>query len=344
MASAYEECREQYVSLRRSAAYLDEHMEAVFPFAEKAKRLIFIGCGSGFTIAKSLAKAALFLLDKPAVAAPAGEILLHADKYANVFEGACVVILTRSGSTSELMLAVDMIKGYTKEFSVVSFICKDGTEAEKISDAALIMPWGFDEAVCQTRCVSTLYFSGMYFLAELSGNPEMKADLLAVANDGEAYMDRIEPVLRKASELPWTNAITLGDAELSGICEEGALAFKEICQLPSNFYHLLDFRHGPIVMARENTIMIAAMSDISSSLEKDLISDCVKKGGPVIVYSDTPVEIDGLYSNITFGRSLCQAARGLAFILICQFLSCFKAAALGVDDEPEGLDPWIKLS
>lgn len=34
-----------------------------------------------------------------------------------------------------------------------------------------------------------------------------------------------------------------GDAELCGICEEGALTFKEICQVDSNYYHLLDARH-----------------------------------------------------------------------------------------------------
>lgn len=343
MANSLEEARKQYDALKRAAAYLDGNMAAAISFVKKADRLIFTGCGSGYTIAESLARTALFMQEKPTIAAPAGEILLYAKKYARLFEGACLIMSTRSGSTSELMRAIAAVREYTDDFSIVSFICAEDTEAEQISDAAFVMPWCFDEAVCQTRCVSSLYFSGVYFIAEYAGREDVQKDLLKVIDGGEAYLARIEPELRELSGASWTNVITLADAEISGICEEGALAFKEISQLPSNYYHMLDFRHGPIVMAHPDTLIIAAMSDSQSGLERDLIADCIKKGGRIVVYSDTPAEIDGITLNIVYGEPLCHVARGLAFILICQLLACFKAEKLGVDGDPEGLDAWIEL-
>ena len=39
----------------------------------------------------------------------------------------------------------------------------------------------------------------------------------------------------------------------SVIASEGALAFKEIARIPSISYHLLDVRHGPMVLIDDKT-------------------------------------------------------------------------------------------
>lgn len=38
---------------------------------------------------------------------------------------------------------------------------------------------------------------------------------------------------------------------MCGIAEEGALAFTEIAMLTGRYFHLLDYRHGPIVISGE---------------------------------------------------------------------------------------------
>jgi fructoselysine-6-P-deglycase FrlB-like protein len=137
--------------------------------------------------------------------------------------------------------------------------------------------------------------------------------------------------------------VVLGDAELGGLCEEGALAFKEICQLPSNYYHLLDVRHGPMVLVGPETLVIAVLSSGGNELELALVRDALKKGATVVVYSDQPLNLPGAVV-ISFGEVLLPPARGVPAIALCQLISYHKSFLTGADpDKPDGLSPWIRL-
>jgi len=206
------------------------------------------------------------------------------------------------------------------------------------------MPWAFDHSVCQTRTVSCLYLFFLYCVANLAGDEKLTADLRAVVAGGPAFISDNEAALEAVALGDWTHAVVLGDAELAGLCEEGALVFKEICQVPSNYYHLLDVRHGPMVLIGEGTIVIAVISNVQNRLELDVLSDLVAKGATVVAYSDEPLMAPGVLS-IAFGRRLEHPARGLPAIAVCQLMGFYKSRQTGADpDKPEGLSPWITLA
>jgi len=184
----------------------------------------------------------------------------------------------------------------------------------------------------------------VYAIAQLSGNEALAADLRAAVAGGPAFMHANEPALEAVAQGDWAHAVVLGDAELSGLCEEGALAFKEICQVPSNFYHLLDVRHGPMVLISEGTLVIAALSGAQNKLELDVLRDIVAKGATVVAYSDEPLAMPGVVS-ISFGQKLAHPARGIPVIAVCQLISYYKSFRTGADpDRPDGLSPWIALA
>ena len=135
----------------------------------------------------------------------------------------------------------------------------------------------------------------------------------------------------------------LADGEMEGICEEGSLAFKEICQLPSNSYGLLDCRHGPMVLFGNGTLVIAAVG-ACGEYEQKLVADVCAKGAIVITVSDQPCELPDVAYNFYFGAELDPIVRGIAVLVVCQFASYYKALVRGVNpDAPTGLDAWIKL-
>lgn len=346
MSSTYQEIKQQYSALSQTIDHIDRVLPTVQSFiaATNLRKIIFLGCGSSFNIAESLATTTQMTLGTPAFAIAAGDLLLHLDRYENFIADSLIVTISRSGSTSEMVLAVNEVKA-RKHCPVLSIVCTEQSPLSSISDLNIEMPWAFDVSVCQTRTVSCLYMAGVLLIAKLAGNVTLEEDLRKVVEFGPAYMERYEEVFRTTAEKKWDNVVVLADGEVSGIAAEGALAYKEICQLPSNFYHVLDSRHGPFVMIRKNSFVITIMSAQDNKYETDLVNELVKKGSTVVCFSDLPQEnIDASVTQVTFGEPLHHAARGIPFILIAQMTAYYKAQATGVDpDHPDGLTPWIKL-
>lgn len=342
MSITFKEIHDTYPALEKTVSLADTRADGFKKLLDShGKPVVYIGCGSSYSIAKSLAVITCTQLHRQSFALAGGDLLIHADSYAPCLEGATLVAVSRSGQTSEMLRAVEKLRALGCRFSLVSYCCVEGSPLSKASDLALDMPWAFDASVCQTRCVTCLYCCGAMLVALAAGNAALVSDLRKAVAQGPAYMARIEPQIEQAARGSWTHAVVLGDAEIGGICEEGSLTYKEICQLPSNYYHMLDSRHGPMVLFKKNTLVVIATS--GDAMELDLVRDVVRKGAQVIVYSDQPLEIEGTL-NIAFGDRLAHIARGIPFLLINQLLSYHKSQQTGVNpDLPDGLDPWIKL-
>jgi fructoselysine-6-P-deglycase FrlB-like protein len=242
-----------------------------------------------------------------------------------------------------MIMALESLKSEGCRFSAASLTCGEDTPLAAKCDFSLSMPWAFDNSICQTRTVTNFYFAAAYILAKATSNQPLLEDLSCVINGGPEYIKQIEPLADKLSPLPWNHCVVLADAELEGLAEEGALAFKEICQLPSNYYHLLDVRHGPMVLVGENTLVLAVLG-AKNELEYNLLLDIQKKGAHIVAFSDVDCKpLDGVHFSV-YGNSLSYIARGIPFIVLCQMISYKKSLATGADpDKPTGLDAWIAL-
>ncbi len=347
MSTTYREIKSQYEALERVTEYVDARMPDIVAMMRACDQLVFVGCGSSYAVALSGAMMARLRLRKPALAIPAGDLLLHADTYRPALEGSTLVVLSRSGETSEIIQAVKQVRCMGVECKVIGVTCTEKSTLAACSDLILEMPWAFDQSVCQTRTVSCLYLFCAQAIAGLAGDGPLTSDLRDAVTGGPVFMAENESALEAVAHGDWAYAVVLGDAELSGLCEEGALTFKEICQVPSNYYHLLDVRHGPMVLVGGQTLVFAVLSDASSKLELDVLRDIAAKGAVVVAYSDEAIgqdEVPGIL-NVSFGRKLAHPARGVLAIAVCQLLSYYKSFQTGANpDRPDGLDPWISLA
>lgn len=328
-------------SLKKTDAHIRTVADAYARLADRHDRIVFVGCGSSYCLAESAARMTMMHHGKPAFAVAAGDVLLHAASYAKVFADALVVTISRSGSTSEVVYALDKMKPLA-EFSVVSVNCVQDSPLSRTGDLAIDMPWAFDASVCQTRCVTSMFYATALLTALAARDEPLAASLAAAADALPAFIRENESAAKKIAALPWNNAVVLADAEVAGLSQEGALAYKEICQLPSVFYNLLDSRHGPMVMFGKDTLVVALLAGCGD-FEQKFIRDVVAKGSTVVAASDTPSGLDGVI-DIAFGKQGSHTARGIPFIALNQLISLSKSVLTGSDpDKPEGLDPWIKL-
>ena len=342
MAITHNEMLDTFSALRKTEAYLEEMWEGIDSFLRGKSRFVFVGCGSSYSIAKSMAAICGMGAGKPAAAMAAGDVLLHAARYRKAVDGAAVVFISRSGRTSELLKALEALKSQGCRMSVASVVCADDTPLGKESDFVLSTPWAFDESVCQTRCVTNFFFIAAYVAAKITGDRAAMEDLQYLLAAGGECIRQAELLAMELSGQPWTHAVVLADAELEGLAEEGSLVFKEVCQLPSNYYHLLDVRHGPMVLIGKETLVLAALGT-SGELELDLLRDLIKKGAQVVAYSNSLVQFEGAII-IGTERPLAHIAKGIPFIILCQMVAYYKSKETGADpDKPVGLDPWISL-
>ncbi len=162
-------------------------------------------------------------------------------------------------------------------------------------------------------------------------------------DSGPGYINKYAEQIKGIAGRDWTHAVVLADGVVEGIAEEGALAFKEICQLPSNHYNLLDSRHGPAVLFNEKTLIIFFLSDPKDELQTNLVRDYLEKGS-VAVVTGSGADITAADLCIPLPKVKHREVLGIPFIFIPQLLSLEKAVKIGIDpDNPADLTPWIKL-
>lgn len=341
----------QYPALSKTLALMEEKSAEIKDFWQKSgcTSITFIGCGSSYSLAKSAALSArLRMPGTPGMGVPcyafsAGDLLINFDHYRPILGGTLLVSISRSGSTSEVVLLVEKARAELK-VPCLSICARADAPLTPLAGLNLEIPWAFDDSVCQTRCVTNLYAASILLGAVLGGDEALLRSVREAVAAGEAYQSATRESLAALAAKPWDKVVVLADGELEGIAEEGALAFTEICLLPSRYFHLLDVRHGPMVLVDDSTLVIAALSPGEEAHQEKLLGDMAAKGATLAVFSDRETDAPHAALNIRVPRREVYAANGIPFIFVCQALAFYKALERGVNpDAPTGLDPWIKL-
>lgn len=310
----------------------------------KFRGITFIGCGSSYSLSKSAALSAKMRLNTQANVFAAGDLLINFDTYKDILKDTILVSASRSGNTSEVVKCFELAKE-TLGIACVSICASQNSDIAKFADLNIVLPWAFDESVCQTRCVTNLYMANLVMVAILSNDNDMLAEIEGVIARGNEFIKKNTPLMKAVvNDNDWDKVVILADAELEGIAEEGALAFNEISQLHSNYYHVLDVRHGPMVLVDENTLVIIVLCSIEQSYQAQLVNEFVNKGATVLALSNQEENTWGSKYHVKLDPLCNSPVAGIPFIFVPQSLSLYKAISTGVNpDAPDGLSPWIKL-
>lgn len=336
----------QYDSLIKTYDYFINKSEEIENFWKKRKmeNIIFTGCGSSYSICRSAYISAMMRLGKFSLSVPSGDLLVNFNHYKDIIKKSMFIIPSRSGSTSEIIIVVRKAKS---EYNIpcISISAKESSELEQLADLNLVIPWAFDESVCQTQTVTNLYMACLLLIGIISRDEGLLEEIKHATVAGKAYIEEYKGILKEIAVTgTWEKVVILGDSEIGGIAMEGALAFMEICRVPSNFYNVLDVRHGPMVTIDYKTLVIAALSPEEELYQKDLIQDLKHKGAMIVTLSTKKENYWGSDYNITLPMYENYAVAGIPYIFVPQAISFYKAMHMGINpDKPEGLDSWIQL-
>lgn len=332
-------------ALEKTCGYFDENEKRIDEFFEKypLRKFTFLGCGSSYMLSESAATLFSSVRNTAARAIPAGDYIVDPDFWYETVKDSVVVTLSRSGRTSEVVWAVEKIKE-TAGCPIISVCAKEENDLTALSDLELMLPWCYDESVCQTRTVTNLYAASLLLLSRYSKNEGLKKAARAACAQSGKFQLKYRDTLAKIADMDWDNAVVLADGPVCGIAAEASLAFTEISMLTGRYFHMLDYRHGPVVVSGKRTLTLILLRPGEERLQGAMVRDVIRRGGPVVTVSERAENVYGAASHLQIENVGDFSAWGILFIYVAQMTALLKSVALGGNpDAPEGLDAYIEL-
>ena len=213
--------------------------------AAPGERVLVVGCGTSAFVALSMARlresAGVGVTDWAyASELPPGRTY---DR---------VVALTRSGTTTEVVEALESVRAARR---VVVTAVPRGPAVDRADDVVLL------DFADETSVVQTRYPTATLVLARA-----------AFGEDVAPLVDAAEEALRAPLPAPPADVdhfVYLARGWALGLAHEAALKIREAAQANAESYPALDYRHGPIALAGPRSL-IWAFGDVSASLVDDV--------------------------------------------------------------------------
>ncbi len=304
-------------------------------------RVLFTGCGSTYYL--SLAAAALFQELTPwlAQALPGGELLLNpalGGKVGNCSQETLLVAISRSGSTTETLRAVENFK-QQKRGPVLVITNYPDQPLAGLADVALVITKGQEESVAQTRSFASMYVAAAALAGVASGDETMLTAMAALPDVGRKLLPAYEPLAREFGEnLTFDRFYFLGSSIRYGLACEVNLKMKEMTLTHSEPFHFLEFRHGPMSMVSESAVLVGLLSEKNYAQEMAVLSEMQALGGTVLTVGEKN-------TMVAFGSGIPERARGVLYLPILQLMAFYRSLAKGLNpDRPKHLTAVVKLA
>ena len=200
--------------------------------AAPGERVLVIGCGTSAFVAESLAwlRESAALGETDAAYASEPRVWRNYDR---------VIALSRSGTTSEIIDALNAVPEGVRTVVVTGVA---DSPAALLADDVLVLDFADEKSVVQTRFPTS-------FLILARAAFGLDVDGLADALDAALA----EPLPIDAAA--FDHFVYLGTGWTYGLAQEAALKIREAAQAWSESYPLLDYRHGPLAVAHEGSLV-----------------------------------------------------------------------------------------
>jgi glucosamine--fructose-6-phosphate aminotransferase (isomerizing) len=308
-----------------------------------SERFLFVGSGTSFYLAQAAAQVMQERTGRSAVAVPASEVFLSQASAVPPEEPLVAFVLSRSGSTSEAVLAARHLRECVPGARVVTLSCRADTELATHAHLAIELPYAAERSVVMTRSFTSMLLALGLVAATIAADAGALAELerlpgLAHAGmaDAEAFGERL------GRDMGLDAFVHLGLGPNFGLAQEATLKLKEMTQVPCEAYSPLEFRHGPISIVEPGTAAVLLGGTREEAYLPDLERDLARHGAHVAKVS--PHGSETADTALLLPAGLSDLARGPLYLPPVQLLAYHRARAIGLNpDEPRNLDQVVVL-
>jgi glucosamine--fructose-6-phosphate aminotransferase (isomerizing) len=300
----------------------------------KPRHVLVTGCGSTFYQSLTVASLLRNIAGVNARAIPASELILQPAPIVPPAGDTVLVAISRSGTTSETLAAVDRFQEAGGQ-GVVTVTNYPESPLASTSDVVLGAPDGQEQSVAQTRSFSSMLVIAQMAVASLAGIDPSPAKMLPGAAD-DLLNAASDPMAEYANDPDLSRFYFLGSGPYFGVASEGMLKLKEMSLTDSEAFHTLEFRHGPMSMADQSAVVIGLISDRGRALETAVIRDALDLGARTVTI--------GSSADLAIPDDVPSWARPVLYLPPLQILALERARMKGLDpDNPRNLVAVIEL-
>ena len=308
------------------------------PKAGDYDQVIFIGCGSTYYL--SLAAAALYtqLTGRPAQAISGGELLLNPQMVAAQTGSLryLLIAISRSGTTTETIKAVEKFKAEKRGDVLV--ISNYDEVLSRLADVNIVIDKGQEQSIAQTRSFASMYVAATAMCAKMAGRGDLVSAMAELPRIGNWVIGNYEEWAKRIGEnLSFDRFYFLGSGIRYGLACEVNLKMKEMTLTHSEPFHFLEFRHGPMSMVGESTLVCGLLSTVNRQHEAKVLEEMEALGGTVSAVGEKEAEV-------SFESNIPEEVRGVLYLPVLQLMAFYRSLAKGLNpDRPNNLTAVVKL-
>ncbi|NLS17545.1 SIS domain-containing protein [Rhizobium sp. P40RR-XXII] len=276
-----------------------------------AELTVFLGCGTSYNLALSLAAHAN-RAGYPAIAVPGAEWLNRPAVFWPRWQKVHLVALSRSGETTETVAAARASR--KAGVFVTAITVEPESSLARNCDRLIEAQTHDDEGIVMTVSASLMLLLGMQMVG-VKVPP-------SIVQSARRLADQLDAALPKVIE-GRSHFVFLGSGSLYGIALEGALKLMEMSQIITQGFHPLEYRHGPISLVDKNTTVVMLYSADQKAAEALLVEELREKGATVLGF--------GGPGDLELAVDCDPALAGLCVLPALQVLGERAAQSKGVD-------------
>ncbi len=301
--------------------------------------IIVTGCGSTHYLSIIGAKLIQKFSNEVARAHPASELLFYPDSIYPVDLNYLLVAVSRSGTTTETVRAVEAFK-QNSNGKVVVVTCDSTSPLAGYADVVFSIDEAQEESVAQTRSFSSMTVVLQQIAGLLGGHDLTSSDQLSLA-----CRNLLETHADLAKSLGENGAIKkfffLGSDSLYGIACEAMLKMKEMSLSYSEAYHMMEFRHGPMSMVSEDSLVVGLISPQSAKHDISVLQDMQNMGATILAIGQDDTDFE---HHIQLPTELPTWNTPILYLPILQLMGYHRALFNGQNpDNPHNLTAVISL-
>lgn len=331
------------------ASTLDCYAQQEKPLVQalsNSKQAAWMVTGCGSTHYASIGAAAL--LRRAGVSAwayPAADIVHFHDMLPR--GNANLLAISRSGTTTETLWAVEHFRKLYPGGKVITITTQPESPLAKSADHVLSAESAQELSVAQTRSFTSMYLLSVCFAGALVADSGLTGRLQKLPAALDDLLQRSGDLPRKLGEDETLQRFFfLGGGPNYGLACEAMLKTKEMTRSWAEAFHPLEFRHGPMSVVNDQSLVVCLVSDSEQESERRVLRDMQKLGARILVLTEDASRADwsGMEYVVELRSGLNEWERGALYLPFIQWMDYYRTLAKGLDpDSPTNLTAVVEL-
>ena len=326
----------------------DNHFfQAALKSTSQRKEWLFVGCGTSFYLAEAAAASWTLLTGQRARALPASELLLFPRLAQLNAPDLQVVIISRSGRTSEAVRAAELLSR-ERNLHTLGLTCTSDSDLAKVCQLAVVLPFADEKSMVMTRSFTSMLLVVLQLAASQTGVPfAATSSIAAVASAVSSRMQSSNASIESfVANHSFADYIYLAQGPFFAIAHEAALKITEMSCSYAQAYHTLEFRHGPRSIVSPQTCLTFFLSESGLQAESEVLFEMKELGGTIVTICNRASESVRRASDLLFELEVDVPEVGLLvpFIVPAQLFGFHSGVKRGFNpDEPKNLSRVVIL-